>query len=533
MASKTPQSQDLQAQQVKPHTHLAGAGVISLREYQQALVDGVRASFQAGHYRTMAYLPTGGGKSRVATAIIQMVLQKAPDARVCVLANRKVLVHQFARALRDAGLDVGILQGDRTEGLDRRVIVASIDTVHLRGMLEDVRLFVIDEAHACAGSVKYRSVLFRHNRVRCVGLSATPFARGLGKCYPELGGKPLFEDLIVGATVQQLVDDGYLTDLEIYAPSEPDMTGAKTVRTAEGEQDFRQADIDEAADKPELVGDIVRHWLRLADGRKTICFASSIAHSQHLVEQFRAAGVSAEHLDCYFDDDVRVDVLSRFEQGKFTLLSNVSLLSEGFDMPATACMVLARPTKSLTRFLQMVGRILRPADGKAHALLLDHSGSVERIGHPFDDLPLALDDGKPNTSGTRQAERKQSKPCPSCKFVRPVGVHVCPKCGFAPQRQSDVEVADGELWKLDRKTKKPATPDRKQHVYSQLLFVARKRGYSPGWVSHKYRAMFNVWPRGLQDVTATPTDELLSWLRSQQIRFAKGQQKAQGVAHHG
>lgn len=513
------------------HSSLAGA-VVSLRGYQQALVDGTRDSLKAGNRRVMAYLPTGGGKTRVATAITQMTLGKS-KGRVIVLANRKQLVAQFAAALRAAGLDVGILQGENTHGLHHRVIVASIDTIHARGcVLDDVALFVVDEAHAVAGSMKYRSLLFRHNRVPCIGLSATPFARGLAKPYPELGDKPLFEDLIVGATVQALVDAGYLTDLEIYAPNAPDMAGAKTVRTAEGELDYRQADIDEAADKPELVGDIIAHWLKLAGGVKTICFASSIAHSQHIVEQFRAVGVSAEHLDCYMDDDTRQDILTRFERGDFTVLSNVSLLSEGFDVPDTSCMILARPTKSLTRFLQMVGRILRPAPGKTCALLLDHSGSVERIGHPFDDLPLELDDGKANTSGSRKEERKKSepKPCPKCKFVRPAGVHVCPKCGFAPQRQSDVEVADGELVRVDRKTKKPASPNRKQHVFSQLIFVARKRGYSSGWVSHKYREMFGVWPRGMREVEAAPTDELLSWLKSQQIRFAKSKEVRHGAA---
>lgn len=181
----------------------------------------------------------------------------------------------------------------------------------------------------------------------------------------------------------------------------------------------------------------------------------------------------------------------------------------------------------------MVGRVLRPAPGKTRALLLDHSGSVERIGHPFDDLPLELDDGSPNKAGIRQERTKpEPKPCPSCKFVKPAGVHQCPKCQFEPERQNDIEVADGELRRLDRKTKKPATPDSKQHVYSQLLQVARKKDYSSGWVSHKYREMFDVWPRGMREVTATPSAELLSWLKSQQIRFAKGQQRVQEGRNH-
>ena len=165
---------------------------------------------------------------------------------------------------------------------------------------------------------------------------------------------------------------------------------------------------------------------------------------------------------------------------------------------------------------------------------------MERIGHPFDDLPLELCDGSPNKSGQQERQKPEPKPCPSCKFVKPAGTHECPKCGFKPERKSDVEVQDGELRRLGRKAKKPATPDRKQHVYSQLLQVARNKGYSTGWVSHKYRAMFDVWPRNMRDVwprnmrdvTAAPTAELLSWLKSQQIAFAKAREKQQEGRNH-
>lgn len=511
---------------------LARAEIISLRQYQRALVDAIRRTLRSGKRRVLAYLPTGAGKTRVATAIVQMTLAKS-TGRVIVLANRKQLVHQFAAALRAAGLDVGIAQGENTAGLHHRVVVCSIDTIHARNYtFEDVALFIIDEAHAVAGSEKYRTLLFRYNRVPVIGLSATPFARGLGKSYPELGGKPLFEELVVGATVQELVDDGYLTDIEIYCPSAPDMTGAKTSRTAEGEQDYRQADIDEATDRPELVGDIVWHFLKLGSGLKTLVFASSIAHSKHVVERLQAAGVKAEHLDCYMDDDTRADILRRFERGDFTVLSNVALLSEGFDVPDTACMILARPTKSLTRFLQMVGRVLRPAPGKTHALLLDHSGSVERIGHPFDDLPLALCDGNPNKAGKQEREKPEPKPCPSCKFVKPAGTHECPKCGFKPERKNDIEVRDGELKRLDRKARKPLKRETGQYVFSQLLGYARSKGWKDGWAYHAYRDFTGVAPNGLRKATATPSPEILGWVKSRSIAAANAREKQQEGRSH-
>jgi superfamily II DNA or RNA helicase len=194
-------------------------------------------------------------------------------------------------------------------------------------------------------------------------------------------------------------------------------------------------------------------------------------------------------------------------------------------------MILARPTRSLIRYIQMVGRVLRPAEGKECALLLDHSGTVLRLGFATDDLPLELDDGKPNTS-SKQQERKKSEPkaCTKCKFVKPAGVHVCPSCGFAPQRQSEVEVAAGELVKLDRR--KPLKKETGQHIYSQLLGYAKNRGFRTGWAFHKYIEFAGREPRGLRQVAVTPSSEILGWIKSRAIASAKARETAQeGRAH--
>lgn len=492
-----------------------------LRPYQLTALDALRHSLGSGNRRVMLYSPTGSGKTITAEAMIRGAVSKGK--RVAFIANRKQLVQQASAHLTRAGIKHGILQADNTRSLDAPVLVCSIDTVAARGFPDDVVLVVIDEAHACAGSRKYRDLLEKHNRVPVIGLSATPFAPGLGQ---------VFSDLVIAATIRDLIDDGYLCDLDVYAPADPDLSGVATRRGIGGEIDYAETQLAEAIDTPQLVGDVVEHWQRLAAGKQTVCFATSIPHSKHVVEAFRTAGVLAEHIDYHADDDTRADILGRFDRGEFQVLSNVGLLAEGWDCPSTECMILARPTKSLTRFVQMVGRVLRPADGKTRALLLDHSGTTVRLGFPTDDLPLELDDGRANTSGSKRQERRKSepKPCPSCKYVRPAGVHVCPACGFAPERRNDVEVAAGELQRIERPSKRPATRDAKQHTYSQLLHIAKHRGYSDGWAAHQYRAMFGVWPRSLAEVTATPTTELLKWVKSRQIRFAKGR-KAEVRVH--
>jgi DNA repair protein RadD len=183
-------------------------------------------------------------------------------------------------------------------------------------------------------------------------------------------------------------------------------------------------------------------------------------------------------------------------------------------------MILAKPTKSLARFIQMVGRVLRKFPGKSKAMLLDHSGTTARLGFPTDDLPLALDDGKPKASGGGKTNERLPTGCPECTYMKPPGVHACPACGFAPERQSKIEIRDGNLVKLERDTQKVSQAE-KQATYSGLLWIAAERRRKPGWVAHQYREKFGVWPRGLDDRPSPPTEDLARWVRSRDIRFAK------------
>ncbi len=485
----------------------------TLRKYQLSAEQGIRISMARGPRRIVLYIPTGGGKTLTATSIMKQAVAKG--RKVVFIANRKHLVHQTSAVLTRYGIAHGILQADNTCRTYERVLVASIDTVHVRGLPDDVGLLIIDECHAVSGSAKYKKLLFKYNLVPVIGLTATPFAPGMGKHYTELGG-PLFQDLVVGATIKDLIAENYLVDCDIYAPSEPDLKDVKIVAG-----DYNESQLGEAVDRPELIGDIVVHWFKFANMRQTVIFATNIPHSKHIVESFLAAGISAEHIDYHDDDETRTAKLERFARGETKILSNCSLLSEGWDCPSTEVMILARPTRSLIRFIQMVGRVLRPFDGKSKALLLDHSGSTARLGHPCDDLPLVLDDGKPKKASARKNERKEPLPkaCPNCFFMKPAGVHACPECGFAPEIRNEVIVGAGELVKQDRK--RTITKDVKQHIFSQLLFIERNRKYRDGWAANQYRSIFDVWPRGLNEVTATPSREILNKVRANQIAYAK------------
>lgn len=379
-------------------------------------------------------------------------------------------------------------------------------------------VIVIDEAHGCAGSRYYHRLMEQYNNVPTIGLSATPFARGLGKKY---SWGQLFEKMVVATTIRELIDEGFLVDVEIYAPTVPDLNG---VRIVAGDYDEKQ--LADVMDQPKLRGDIVSHWMKLANGKSTVVFATNIPHSKHIVEQFRGAGVLAEHIDYHADDETRRDVLGRFERGEITVISNASLLSEGWDAPIAECMVLARPTKSLIRYIQMAGRILRPHHGKERALILDHSATCKELGFPTDDLPLELDDGKPKKSSSSKKQEKLPSICAKCAALKKPGVHACHVCGFAPEKQSAIEVGNGELEIVSRKF----THDDKQGIYSALLTIKQNKGYLDGWVSHKYRAMTGVWPRGMKEIPGPMIETVRKWFAHEHFKSGKASKPKQTVA---
>ena len=487
----------------------------SLREYQISGIGQLRESLRRGNKRIVFYLATGGGKSVVATAIVKMARDKGK--RVAFLVNRTGLVHQFSKHLTKAGIQHGILQSTNTHGIDRPVIVGTIQTAASRG-LPDVDMIIIDEVHSAAGSKDYKNLIFKFKGIPVVGLSATPFSHGMAKRYDELDGEPLFQDIVVASTIRELIDQGFLVDCEIFAPSEPDLKGVRMQKNPFGEMDYSERDLGVAVDKPELIGDIVKNWFQLARGKKTVVFATNIAHSQHIVEQFQAVGIKAEHIDGYMTLDERDPIAKRFEQNETMILSNVAVLKEGWDVPDCEIMILARPTRSLIAWVQMVGRVLRPHTGKQVALVIDHSGTVHRLGYPTCDLPLELCDGSKVSVEKKQAKEKpKERKCPKCHFVKKV--HTCPKCGFTPEKINDVVIEDGELKAVQKFSKQD-----KQNLYSELLCYAKSKGYKNGWASNQYRSKTGVWPRSLHEGHKQPSQETMNWITHQAIKYANRKQ---------
>lgn len=313
-----------------------------LHDWQEEAIQRLRVAMRE-HKHCMLYSPTGSGKTIMAMSIIKSAQEKGK--KVGFVCNRINLVDQASKRFMRSHISHGIVQGDNTRRTWENTLICSIQTLESRGYPDKLDLLLIDEAHGCT-SASYKKFIAAHPDIPVIGLSATPFTRGLGL---------VFDSMVVATTIRELVEKGYLVDCEIFAPSKPDLSGVKIVRG-----DYDETQLGVAVDKPGLIGDIVKHWKRLAIGMPTVVFATNIAHSKHIAEKFCEEGVAAEHIDCYTSAEDRAAVMERLNSGATTVVCNVDILTEGWDEPKMQCMVNARPTRELKKWIQRAGRVLRP-----------------------------------------------------------------------------------------------------------------------------------------------------------------------------
>lgn len=496
--------------------------MIEFRPYQSENIEQLRAAVADGSKRILYVAPTGAGKTIVAAQLIAGAVAKG--RHVLMVAHRRELIGQAYKKLADIGIRAGtILSGDPRRDDDAPVQVGSIQTLHTRAIrsselqLPKADLLIIDEAHRIRAR-SYRQLLDAYPNAVVIGLTATP-CRGDGR---GLGN--VFDTMVQCPAVQQLIDLGYLVRTVIYAPSTPNLVG---VRIRAG--DYVEDQLTERMDRPQLVGDIVSHWHRLAGGRKTVVFASSVAHSQHIADEFTASGVAAAHLDGNTPLTLRSEMLARLSRGDLTVITNCAVLNEGWDQPDVSCCVLARPTRHMGLYRQMVGRVLRPFPGKNHALVLDHAGATFQHGRVEDHVEWTLDEDK-RAEAPAHAHRQQTgsrsrlMTCHKCHAVRMAG-EPCPQCGWYPEARAEpVEIIDGELARVDRQGRvhpRDWSNFDKMKFHGELIWIQRERGYQPGWVWHKFEERIGHPPPRHDPPPFKPSPETLSWIRSRIIAWAK------------
>ncbi len=305
--------------------------------------------------------------------------------------------------------------------------------------------------------------------------------------------------MICAPSIAELTEQGYLVPVRYFAPTTPNLEGVK-LRAG----DYVENQLAERMDKTELVGDVVEHWQKFGEDRQTVVFATNVRHSQHLAEKFQEAGVKAAHLDGETPKDEREHLLADLAAGRIRVLCNCQVLTEGCDSPAVSCCVLAKPTKSIGRYLRMAGRVLRPSEGKTDCLLIDHAGAVLEHGFLDDPIPWSLDE-KGKVQERREKERKERLPiiCEDC-FTIYTGRKDCPSCGKEAPRPAPVEHTEGELGEI--KCREAGLPPEQIKVYRELKGFRQSRGYRWKWAEHSFCAWVSDHSEGDQfDAYKFPT----------------------------
>jgi DNA repair protein RadD len=440
--------------------------------------------------KALYVLPTGGGKTVVATTLIERAVQRGE--RVLVLTHRREILKQTSLKLP---IDHGLIQAGLNIDLEFPVQVASVQTLWARCMRTDklplpaANLIMIDEAHHVAART-WQAIVEQYPNARLIGLTATP-CRADGK---GLGN--FFDELIEGPQIPELIAQKHLVPTIYYAPADPDLRG---VETRQGDYVVNQ--LADRMNRDDLVGDIVSNWHKLAQRRKTLVFCVDVAHSVHIKDEFVKCGVRAEHLDGSTPKPERDATLARLASGETELVTNCMVLTEGFDLPAIGCIVLARPTKQLGLFRQMAGRGLRPAPGKTNLILIDHSGAVYRHGLLEDRVEWTLDVTKRAENPTHdirsRAQTSRLIECSQCGALRKGG-EACPACGFLPKRRPDAIIfRDGELARVDRTTREPvqsSDPNERMRWLAMLYYIEITKPYRPKWARCNYKEKFGTWP---------------------------------------
>lgn len=464
--------------------------MIELHDHQKQLVADIRLAYKNGFNAPLVVLPTGGGK----TTIFAFITASAAEKGNCIflIAHRSELIKQISQTLgrfevchnivspapiiRQATLE-HFKEFNRSY-IDRKskVFVASVQTIVRRmdAIPFTPSLLVIDESHHLTDKTQWGKVVARYPDAKLLPVTATPIrldGKGLGK---HCGG---FADTIVlGQTMKWLIANGYLCRYRIFAPDTIDMTGVKTKMG-----DWEKSELAEKVDKPKITGNCVKHYKKLAFGKRAVVFCININHARHVCDEFTANGVAAEILEGKMDAGERNDTILRFRNGETLVMVTCEIVSEGFDLPAIEVAILLRPTKSLSLYLQQVGRALRMFDGKDCAIILDHVGAVMRHGYPDSDREWTLD-GVVRKKRKNEERAVDIKRCPMCFFIHKPAPK-CPECGHVYlEKVKKITESDDELVEITPEQRQIATVKRKKEEWEckteeDFYQLALSRGY--------------------------------------------------------
>ncbi len=451
---------------------------MQLRDYQMELSCDVLASFENIARSIVAVLPTGGGKTPILSYIATH-----HSGYIWIIAHRQELITQASGMLRRFGLPHGIVKAGFPSDPDQRIQVASIQTLARRHhKLPKPEIIVIDECHHSLAAT-YRKLLDSYPYSRVLGVTATPCrlnGAGLGE---------VFDHMVLGPTNRWLTDNGYLSPAEYYAPPKVADLDSLTIRAG----DYAKGEATMAMDKPTVTGDAVEHYRRICDGVPMLVFCTSVAHAEHVAEQYTEAGYRAAPVDGKLDDAERKSRIEGLGTGRYQVITSCDLIGEGLDVPVVGAAQLLRPTASLGLHLQQIGRVLRPAEGKEKAYVLDHVGNVRKHGFASTIHNWTL------TGSVKRPRNKEVslRTCDKC-FLAHEPAPTCPHCGYEypkiEKRLHRLEEIDGKLVKIEETKEERAEAMREARSLPELTAFAKARGYQRPffWAKKVYQGRSNV-----------------------------------------
>lgn len=479
---------------------------LALRDYQDDAVCNVRYAFREVE-NVILVLATGAGKTVIFSEITRLAKEKG--SRVLILAHRDQLIKQCSRKLTDIGTTHGIIMAGFTPAPHESVQVGSVQTVVRR--LEKMRwkpdIIIIDECHLSAATT-YVTIRNYFPKSKLLGVTGSPCRLDNKPLGSEHGG--LYDRMVVGISISELIERGFLVPPRVFAPSEQiDLSG---LRPKSG-SDFNIDLLAQKMNKPKLTGDAINQYKSVCMGKPAVAWCVNIAHASAVADAFNAAGVPAAMLCGDHDTPYRDEVLGKLASGEIMVVTFVGLLVEGVDVPEIACIILLRPTMSLSSYLQTIGRGLRPLPGKDCCFVLDHAGLTFRHGFADEERDWSLDWGE------RQKKKKSAaapaitlEQCPGCGAVfspasgleaaekkrteQPEwgGEMCCPNCWHDIQRKTrDVSMDDGRMEEITPEMVKRMKAAKRREVgeadtLEKLLQVAAMRGYNSRWAYNIYAA---------------------------------------------
>lgn len=455
--------------------------MITLREDQEDVRTKLRVALRS-HASVLTFAPTGFGKTVLAGALIKLIFEARKRVIFCV--HRVDLITQTAKTFEKFGIPFSYIAAGHHFNPHHRIYIASIATLKNRLGKIPADYVMVDEAHLSAAS-GWAKVAHHYKRegAKLIGLTGSP---------ERLDGKPLgdvWDTMVMGPSVRWLIEQGHLSRYRAFSPAGLDLSG---LHTRGGE--YITAELDSLMSGKAVLANAVRHWRKLAQGKRTIAFSPSVESAERLAQEFRDGGVMAVALDGNTDQADRRAAFVGFADRQIDVIVNCQLFCEGFDLAAqvdrdvTIEAVLDNsPTQSLARFLQKHGRGLRADGTGVPHTLIDMVGGFARHGLPDDDREWSLE-------GRKKIKREMELlVCPDCFAAHPPALK-CPECGHLYQKrrvEAGARVLDeveGELQEIDveaiRRERRREQNDCK--TLEDLIALGTARGYkSPEkWAAH-------------------------------------------------